>query len=49
MPKLKITLTQKWNKRTKEIEVQNNGKELGSVYNGFHPNLTSRMEAIRSL
>ncbi|MDQ6480312.1 hypothetical protein [Dyadobacter sp. LHD-138] len=34
MPKLKITLTQKWNKRTKEIEVLNNGKELGTVYNG---------------
>jgi len=34
MPKLKVTLTQEWNKRTKKIDVICDGLALGSVFNG---------------
>jgi len=34
MPKLKVTLTQEWNKRTKKIDVICDGLVLGSVFNG---------------
>jgi len=34
MPKLRVTLTRSWNKRTKKIGVLDNGNELGTVYNG---------------
>jgi len=34
MPKLTVTLTRSWNRRTKKIGVFDNGQELGVMYNG---------------
>ena len=48
MPKLRVTLTRSWNKRTKKIGVLDNGNELGQFTMAKRQNLMLQPEVIKS-